>query len=57
MAEKIVYLLDNPLEAKKIARRGCEFVQKNYDWAVVASKELDIIMKIHRKNKGEISHE
>lgn len=45
MADRIIYLLNNPLEAKKIAKRGSEFVRKNYDWSVVAKKEIDIIRK------------
>lgn len=49
MADRIVYLLDNPLEAKEIAKRGSKFVRGNYDWNVVAQKELDIIKKTYPK--------
>lgn len=45
MAERIVYLLENPSEAEVIAKRGSAFVRENYEWSIVATKELGIIRK------------
>lgn len=44
MAEKTLLLLSNPLLRKKLAQNGKLFVEKNYDWTLIASK-LDKIYK------------
>ena len=43
MAKKIIFLLENPEDAKKIGEASREFVRR-YDWSVVAERELSEIV-------------
>ena len=49
MAEKIIYLLENEDEAKKMGKNGREKVLKNYTWEIVARKTLEVYESVSKK--------
>lgn len=53
IAEKVIYLLEHPDEARKMGKRAREFVLKNYTWDIIAKKTLDVYRYAieHHKNR------
>jgi len=49
LAEKIIYLLENENEAKKMAERGKRKVLKNYRWEIIAKKTLEVYESVSKK--------
>lgn len=45
MAERVVFLLDNPAIAEKIGSEGREFVRR-YDWTTIAQLELQALVNL-----------
>jgi len=42
IAEKILYLLDNPNEAKKMGGRGRKLIEEKYSWETESKKLLEM---------------
>ncbi len=40
LAEKIIYVVNNPKEVKKITQAAKKLVEENYDWDIIAPKVL-----------------
>ncbi len=49
IAEKVLYLLDNPDEAKKLSDEGRELIEKEYNWEAEQGKLLDVYKKVLNK--------
>ncbi|MHC4542994.1 MAG: glycosyltransferase family 4 protein [Planctomycetota bacterium] len=49
IAEKVLYLLDNPDEAKKLSDEGRELIEKKYNWEAEQRKLLDVYKKVLNK--------
>ncbi len=49
IAEKVLYLLDNPDEAKKLSDEGRELIEKKYSWEAERGKLLDVYKKVLNK--------
>ncbi|MBA7652869.1 hypothetical protein ES703_60708 [subsurface metagenome] len=49
IAEKVLYLLDNPDEAKKLSDEGRELIEKKYNWEAEQGKLLDVYKKVLNK--------
>ncbi|MGA3292208.1 MAG: glycosyltransferase family 4 protein [Candidatus Microgenomates bacterium] len=51
-SEKIVWLIKNPSEAKKMGERARKLVKEKYDWRLIVEKTEDIYQKItHEANE------
>ena len=46
IAEKILYLLDNPNEAKELGKRGRKLIEEKYSWETESQKLLDLYKNI-----------
>ncbi len=49
LAEKIIGLLDNPEQCKKLALQSRNYVLERYDWTITAQKYIDIFNASLRK--------
>jgi glycosyltransferase involved in cell wall biosynthesis len=49
LAERIIYLLENEDEAKRMGERGKQKVLKNYTWEIIAKKTLAVYESISKK--------
>jgi glycosyltransferase involved in cell wall biosynthesis len=49
IAEKILHLLDNSNEAKKLGDKGRELIEEEYNWEAEQGKLLDIYKKVLNK--------
>jgi len=49
IAEKILYLLDNPDKAKKLGSKGRKLIEEKYSWEIEQKKLLDIYEKVLNK--------
>ncbi len=49
LAEKIIYLLENEDEAKRMGERGKEKVLRNYTWEIIAKKTLEVYEHVSKK--------
>ena len=49
IAEKVLYLLDNPDEAKKLSDEGRGLIEKKYNWEAEQGKLLDVYKKVLNK--------
>lgn len=51
MVRQVLFLLENPEDAKKMGEANREFVGR-YDWSVVAQRELAQIMKLTKEDRS-----
>lgn len=49
LAEKIIYLLENEDEARRMGQRGKEKVLRNYTWKTIAAKTLEVYERVSKK--------
>jgi glycosyltransferase involved in cell wall biosynthesis len=49
LAEKIIYLLENEAEARRMGERGKEKVLRDYTWKVIAAKTLEVYESVSKK--------
>ena len=47
IANKILFLLDNPYRTKILACRGREMIKKNYNWETESEKLLEIYKNVY----------
>jgi glycosyltransferase involved in cell wall biosynthesis len=52
LESKILWVMENYKEAKKLAERGCRFVRRNYEKEVVMKKMTDLILEKYEEWKG-----
>jgi len=55
LAERIIYLLENEDEAKRMGERGKQKVLKNYTWEIIAKKTLAVYESISLARKNDIN--
>lgn len=51
IAEKVLYLLDNPNEAKELGKKGRKLIEEKYSWEIESKKLLEMYenMKVNRE--------